>query len=109
MKWKHFRFGIRDEDFEFIRERLEQILGIKMKGVTSDAYGGDLCTYESEDITELLLFQNWNSHEQEWNIPKLEEFDILIEFERRVETEAIEKKIGDDTILRAELLEESEY
>jgi hypothetical protein len=109
MKWKHFRFGIRDADLEFIRERLEQILGIKMKGVASDAYGGDLYSYRSQDITEFLLFQNWNAHEHEWNSPRFDEFDLLISFERHVESEPIEKKIGDDPILKAELVEKSKY
>ena len=109
MGYKGFDIGLKIDDLEKARSRIEELLGIEMKGWDSHAYGGILYNYESPDIQELLLFQNWNQIDGEWNRHRYDEFDLLIRIDRSSESEPVEEKLIDDPLLGAKILRKSEY
>jgi hypothetical protein len=108
MEGKSFYLGLRLNDLEKARTRIEELLGIEMDGVDSSAFGGELYVYHSSDIPELRLYQNWHAEDGDWNHPEFD-FDLLIRIARRADSETIEEKLIGDPTLGAELLRESEY
>jgi len=108
MEDKFFYIGLRLNDLEKARSRIEELLGIEMDGVDSHAYGCELYVYRSPDIKELRLYQNWNIVDNDWNNPDFD-FDMLIQIFRKADSEAIEEKLIGDPRLGAELLETGDY
>ncbi len=54
---KFFELGIRFDDLEKDRKRIDKILSIEMTGVDSHAYGGDLYIHNFKNETKLRLFR----------------------------------------------------
>jgi hypothetical protein len=105
---KFFDLGLRLDDLETARIRIENLLGIEMKGCDSHAYGCICYFYKSHDIDDLMLFRNWNTVDGEWNRPNYD-FDLLVEIDRKSDSEAIENKIIGDPMLGAEILKAEEF
>lgn len=106
---KFFELGIRFDDLEKARMRVEKLLGIKMRGVESHAYGGDLYDYDFKDGAILTLFQNWNAIDGEWNRSAYEEYPLLIELDLTRNLDDIEEKLTKYPVLRVEILKKVEY
>lgn len=106
---KFFVLGIRFDDLEKARKRIDKILSIEMTGVDSHAYGGDLYVHNFKNETKLRLFQNWNAIDGEWNRSAYEEYPLLIELDLERDIDALERKLTKDPVLRAEILRKEEY
>jgi len=109
MSKKFFEFGIRFEDLEKARKRIEEILQVDLEGWEGHARGGPYYAVKIEGGTELELYQNWNSIDGEWNEPDNEEFSLFIRIDQPVRADSIEGKLVDDSILRAKLIRNGEY
>lgn len=106
---KFFELGIRFDDLEKARKRIDKILNIEMTGVDSHAYGGDLYIHNFNNKGKLRLFQNWNAIDGEWNRSAYEEYPLLIELDLTRNMDDIEKKLTKDPVLRVEILKKEEY
>lgn len=109
MKMRSFELGIRFDDLEKARDHVEKCLRIKMRGVDSHAYGSIYYYYDFPNGTKLRLHQNWNAVDGELNQPDYEDFPLYILVDQPTQSKTFEKKLIDDSVLQAELLETDEY